>query len=41
MERMGYGIMKEIDSLIKTGLYENEEGVITDAVRALLEKNLN
>ena len=35
---MVYSIKKEVNSLVRMGLYENEEEVISDAVRALLEK---
>ncbi len=28
---MAYSIKKELDSLVRTGLYENEEEVIADA----------
>ena len=35
---MAYSTKKEVTSLVRTGLYENEEEVIADAVRALLEK---
>ncbi len=35
---MAHSTKKEVNSLVRTGLYENEEEVIADAVRALLEK---
>lgn len=38
---MAYSTKKEVNSLVRTGLYENEEEVIADAVRALLEKKRN
>jgi len=38
VEKMSSAIEREIDSLVRIGYYETEEGVIADAVRALLEK---
>jgi len=35
---MSSAIEREVDSLVRIGYYETEEGVIEDAVRALLEK---
>jgi predicted HTH domain antitoxin len=35
---MSSAIEKEIDSLVMIGYYETKEGVIADAVRALLDK---
>ncbi|KAF5431370.1 putative antitoxin, contains HTH domain [Candidatus Methanophagaceae archaeon] len=35
---MSSAIEKEIDTLVRIGYYESEEGVMADALRALLEK---
>jgi len=37
-KNMASVIEKEIDSLVRIGFYETKDGVIVDAVRALLEK---
>ncbi|HJH25412.1 MAG TPA: hypothetical protein C5S37_01280 [Methanophagales archaeon] len=36
--KISSAIEKEVDSLVRIGYYETKEGVIVDAVRALLEK---
>lgn len=38
--RLGHGLIKKIDELVKTGIYSSRSDVLRDAVRKLVLSNL-